>query len=337
MACRQAVLDLLAECEDFEVVGEAANGPHTLTLARQLQPQMLVLEDGPDLDGEALVRELGRQRSVPTLLLVAGHEQPSPKRRAEFKRAKISRMKRGLLMEPDGVGREHVRARLQLLGARCSDRRQTRTARSLQQEIHRIQASGRENDCSEELVGLTTWPRDLVLVVGGFGSYELLRRIVPTLATAPVPMVVALDEQLSTNVLDELRAVSPVPVAELKLGVPLRRLTGLNVALDPTSLRIEKSVVHGAPVPSDNLDEAVRSMSCLADAGLTVLLSSPDESMALALASVANAGGHVVAARPDTCLHGEASSAALRWDVSRHALNEGQIAWLLQNCVARRT
>jgi CheY-like chemotaxis protein len=59
---RALVRKTLDRCDDFDVVGEAADGPEALALVESALPELLLLDLAmPRLDGLAVLDELGRR------------------------------------------------------------------------------------------------------------------------------------------------------------------------------------------------------------------------------------------------------------------------------------
>jgi two-component system, chemotaxis family, protein-glutamate methylesterase/glutaminase len=69
---RRVIRLLLEDRNEFEVVGEAANGRLGLDLARMLQPDVITLDqDMPTMSGVEMLRQLRRESDVPVVIVSA--------------------------------------------------------------------------------------------------------------------------------------------------------------------------------------------------------------------------------------------------------------------------
>ena len=60
----------MLECDGFEVVGEAADGAEALAAARELHPDLVLVDVGlPDCDGRDLAEEIAAQPHIEVLLI----------------------------------------------------------------------------------------------------------------------------------------------------------------------------------------------------------------------------------------------------------------------------
>jgi DNA-binding NarL/FixJ family response regulator len=65
----------LLEGEGYEVVGEAADGPEALRVARQLRPDVILLDVRlPGLDGFAVARRITGAPGSPAVILISSRE-----------------------------------------------------------------------------------------------------------------------------------------------------------------------------------------------------------------------------------------------------------------------
>ena len=77
-AILRAGLKLLINAQpDMEVVGEAADGPETLSRVRDLNPDLVLLElDMPGAPGSAIIEQLVRLGPNRRILVLTGHDDP---------------------------------------------------------------------------------------------------------------------------------------------------------------------------------------------------------------------------------------------------------------------
>ena len=74
---RLGLRTMLAPEPDLEVVGEAATGHEAVALARQLQPDLVLMDIRmPDLDGLAATRAIKEDRPLTSILIVTLSEDP---------------------------------------------------------------------------------------------------------------------------------------------------------------------------------------------------------------------------------------------------------------------
>jgi CheY-like chemotaxis protein len=65
----------LLERGGFEVVGEASDGAGAIAAARELRPDLVLLDIGlPDMDGIHVADRLAAERDPPTVVLTSGRE-----------------------------------------------------------------------------------------------------------------------------------------------------------------------------------------------------------------------------------------------------------------------
>jgi DNA-binding NarL/FixJ family response regulator len=72
----RATARLLLETEGYSVVGEAADGRSAIAQARELRPDLVVLDVNlPDLDGFQVARELTGDNGAPAVVLVSSRDE----------------------------------------------------------------------------------------------------------------------------------------------------------------------------------------------------------------------------------------------------------------------
>jgi DNA-binding NarL/FixJ family response regulator len=107
---RGALIGILAADEQVRVVGEAANGREALTLARQLQPMVILLDHRmPIADGLSVVGALAQLAGV---LVLTSTEEP------EVITAMLRQGARGYLVHGEFEPNDLVRAVRQVVGGR---------------------------------------------------------------------------------------------------------------------------------------------------------------------------------------------------------------------------
>jgi DNA-binding NarL/FixJ family response regulator len=65
----------MLRAEGYDVVGEAADGDQAVAAARELRPEMVLLDVGlPGRDGFSVARELAGDAGAPAIVLVTGRD-----------------------------------------------------------------------------------------------------------------------------------------------------------------------------------------------------------------------------------------------------------------------
>lgn len=74
---RAALLDMLTDVPDFEIVGEAANGREALELCRRVRPDLVLMDlRMPRMDGLAATRAIKQEHPEISVLMLTSHENP---------------------------------------------------------------------------------------------------------------------------------------------------------------------------------------------------------------------------------------------------------------------
>ena len=72
---RRGICQLLAPHRDVEVIAQARNGRETVSLLRELKPDLLFLDvQMPELDGFGVLREVGA-KSLPAVIFVTAYDE----------------------------------------------------------------------------------------------------------------------------------------------------------------------------------------------------------------------------------------------------------------------
>ena len=81
-AVREALMWLLENEADLEVVGEAEDGREALQRATELEPDVVILDiELPHLDGYAVTRSLKQMPEPPLVFLLSAHGDPLSRKR----------------------------------------------------------------------------------------------------------------------------------------------------------------------------------------------------------------------------------------------------------------
>ena len=74
---RQSLQNMLADEEDIEIVGEAANGRQALLLCSRLRPDLILMDVRmPEMDGLAATREVKQRYPETSVMMLTMHENP---------------------------------------------------------------------------------------------------------------------------------------------------------------------------------------------------------------------------------------------------------------------
>ena len=74
---RQSLQNMLADEDDIEIVGEAANGRQALLLCSRLRPDLILMDVRmPEMDGLAATREVKQRYPKTSVMMLTMHENP---------------------------------------------------------------------------------------------------------------------------------------------------------------------------------------------------------------------------------------------------------------------
>lgn len=72
---RSGIRSLLEKVSDIEVVGEASNGTEALRMAKELEPDVMLLDmEMPDLNGNQVALQLQKEKSPVRILALSAHD-----------------------------------------------------------------------------------------------------------------------------------------------------------------------------------------------------------------------------------------------------------------------
>ena len=240
---RRGVRQLLAPHRDITVVGEARNGPETLTALDTLSPDLLFLDvQMPEMDGFEVLRARGAER-MPAVVFVTAHDQ--------FAVRAFEAHALDYLVKPLHVGRfetalERVRERLGLMEAAASAAR----LRAL------LEAEKAERErCGVERLVVPIATGELVIPVAeidwiGADDYyaclhvgaksHLLRESLASLETRLDPRRFARVHRSAIVQIDRIRALH---------GDEVVLRGGMRVAMSRRRRAAIESLLRGTPVP----------------------------------------------------------------------------------------
>jgi len=333
-----AIMALLAECVDFEVIA-AANAPEeAVEFSRTLSPDMLIIDD-PLTDGRGIeiANELLLERAMPTMLMADKFTAPIP---AWLKKAGISVLSRDIVRSDQENTRAHVRTRLQLLGARCCQRRRTQTAGTLHEALTRLRARTHGIEVSPELRALYEKPLDLMVLMGGEGSCQRFRDLLAIAGHPRIPILAAIADPRIDSPVTGL-ADSNKLASRVENTVALRDLNGL-WALGPTEhveyveglLQYDENSENGL-----DLDRLAQSLGALGEHCLIVMLGGNTAQCVNGLRQAVRDGVRLAVINPEDA-PGESMQCARILIEARLAtaqITTEDLAAVMRNVIPRRT
>jgi len=187
-ALRFGLRVLLDREPDIIVVGEAHDGPTAYAMARELQPEVLVLDcQLPGLDGVAVAASLAAEEPDICILALSAYDDD------KFIAGMAQAGARGYLLKNEAPGRIVDSVRSTLAGASLWTRDHLTRAERWEAEVVRVRDS------------LTAREREvLALVADGLSNKEIAQALVITVRTADFHV---------SNILRKLDAISRVEAA----------------------------------------------------------------------------------------------------------------------------
>jgi chemotaxis response regulator CheB len=327
---------MLDELGHFEITGLTRNSEELVSLCHAAFPDLIVVdEDCAPYNVEAILGEARAGRPIPCVVLGIPKLERPKKRRANVRASSTNLLwlDRQALVGPNEGPRTQLQTRILMLAAELSSAKRTQTNRSLQDAIRMVRVRARHTDARPEIVSLGTTPLDLVLLAGDRTSVEPVSRLLAEVGSLRVPVVIALRD-LTDDDRVALEQAARIPLSWLTESARIRRTSGFNVVTSDLVVTPELLTIK-SDQPQDTA-RTVASMSCLVEAGLTIVLSDQATDGAYALDAVRDARGFAGVLDPEACASRNAADAALKAETTGLVLSVDEIAWLVIHAVPRK-
>jgi chemotaxis response regulator CheB len=332
----QRLTKMLEELGHFDITGITHTAEELTSLCHAVFPDLIVIdEDVAPYNVEAVLGEARAGRPVPCVVLGIPKPERPKKRRANVRASSTNLLwlDRQALVGSNEGPRTQLQTRLLMLAAELTSAKRTQTNRSLQDAIRMVRVRARHTDARPEVVTLGTTPLNLVLLAGDRSSVQPIAKILSQVGSLRVPVVLALRD-LNADDRVALEAAARVPLTWLSESARIRRTSGLIAATGDLTVTPELLAVKADQTV--DIARVVSSMSSLAEAGLTILLSDEATDGAYALDAVRDARGFSAVLDPDACPSRTAADAALKAETAGLVVSLDEIAWLVIHAVPRR-
>jgi chemotaxis response regulator CheB len=327
---------MLDELGHFEIAGLTRTSEELVSLCHAAFPDLIVIdEDVAPYNIEAVLGEARAGRPIPCVVLGIPKMERPKKRRANVRASSTNLLwlDRQALVGPNEGPRTQLQTRILMLAAELSSAKRTQTNRSLQDAIRMVRVRARHTDARPEIVSLSTTPLDLVLLVGDRTSVEPITKLLAQVGSLRVPVVMALRD-LTADDKVALEGAARIPLSWLTESARIRRTSGFNVITGGLVVTPELLTIKSAEPP--DTARTVTSMSCLAETGLTILLSDQATGGAYALDAVRDARGFVAVLDPEACPARSAADAAHKAETAGLVVSVEEIAWLVIHAVPHK-
>lgn len=321
-----ALLRAVAESEYFDVIAVAPRADLFVPLCVPLFPDMIIIdESAAGSDAKALASRIAPGRRIIPVVVGSGRGTSV---------TDASQLSVKQLHRSDPSARNDVQTALFAAATPIMTAKRTFLADELEEHAAKLRGASTGDDVRREVMAMASWPLDLIMLVDD-GSYLLqLAEVIGQADSVPVPVVVAIDPG-KTDGYAELSNVAPRRTRHLTEPTSVRRMEGVYVAPHDRQVQLWNENVHVAE-GEFNIENLLASMGWLKSGGLTIVLSSDQETRAATLAKVGTHGGLIAMLDPACCDAPAAGRAAEQWPTPPLFIAPNELAWLLQRTVPRK-